>query len=167
MIYIRMYIWVTAQLGVSKKFHERALGALLRAPMSYFDTTIKGRIENRFANDTQKIDMELRGNLSAFCICIITTCYSIISTAAIAPYILIAIAPLGFVYVGIMQYYRQSVRELQRLKSAGSSPVYATFEEALCGVSSIRAFSAENAMLDRNIEMLAQAATLSLHDKLL
>jgi ABC-type multidrug transport system fused ATPase/permease subunit len=39
-----------------------------------------------------------------------------------------------------MQYYRESVRELQRLASTGISPVYSSFEEALMGVATIRAF---------------------------
>ena len=34
-------------------------GRVLRAPMSYFDTTVKGRIINRFSSDLASVDSEV------------------------------------------------------------------------------------------------------------
>merc|ERR1711977_540346 len=48
--------------------------------------------------------------------------------------------PLIGVYARMMQFYRASVRELQRLNSKGSSPIYAMFAETLDGVSTTRAY---------------------------
>merc|ERR1712159_189914 len=53
-----------------------------------------------------------------------------------------------------MNYYRASVRELQRLSSKGASPIYANFDVALSGISTIRAFSKQVSMVDENRELL-------------
>lgn len=157
LLFVRISVYVNASVQVSKRIHENALWSLLRAPMSYFDTTIKGRIENRFSNDLQKVDMELRGNMSAFFATAVLLGYSLISTMTVAPYIIAAMIPLTTIYVMIMQFFRSSFRELQRLRSVGTSPVFAGFEEALCGVGSIRAYGAVEPMEARNVQVLATA----------
>jgi ATP-binding cassette, subfamily C (CFTR/MRP), member 1 len=43
-------------LNASNILHDNMLGGVLRAPMSFFDTTPKGRIVNRFAKDVDYVD---------------------------------------------------------------------------------------------------------------
>jgi len=53
-----------------------------------------------------------------------------------------------------MNYYRSTVRELQRLTSTNASPIYAHFGETLDGVSTVRAYLQDEYMLEQNREML-------------
>merc|ERR1712054_722448 len=102
--------------------------------MSYFDTTKAGRIINRFSNDLQKVDMELQGNVRMFCVTLVRGFLSLGIVVFSAPYILVVLIPVAFAYLRIMHVYRSSARELQRLSSAGASPIYSMFGETLTGV---------------------------------
>lgn len=46
-------------LIASKLYHSTLLGAMLRAPVQFFDTTPVGRILNRFSKDQESLDTEL------------------------------------------------------------------------------------------------------------
>jgi ATP-binding cassette subfamily C (CFTR/MRP) protein 1 len=46
-------------LNASNILHDNMLGGVLRAPMSFFDTTPKGRIVNRFAKDVDYVDRSI------------------------------------------------------------------------------------------------------------
>lgn len=76
-----------------------------------------------------------------------------------APAFLIIMVPLLFVYKKIQTYYLATSRELKRLDATTKSPIFASFQETLGGVATIRAyrqnsrFIAENeARVDRNQE---------------
>jgi len=47
-------------LLASKKLHNEMLATVIHAPMSFFDTTPLGRIINRFGEDTDAMDNDLR-----------------------------------------------------------------------------------------------------------
>jgi len=156
-------LFVIAQIGVSQRIHHMAIWTVLRAPMSYFDTTIKGRIVNRFSNDLQKVDMNTRGTVGMFLTNVLSSLGSLGVVVVTSPYITIGLVPLAVVYYFIMQYYRASVRELQRLASMNASPIYAHFGEVLSGVSTIRANSAEDEMEsqnDKNLSLLLRPTYL-------
>ena len=136
--------------------HTEALWAIARCPMSYFDTTKKGRITNRFSNDQQKIDMQLRMTVSGMAVTVFGVFGALGAICFSAPYVLIGVLPLGYLYFLAMQYYRQSVRELQRLSSTGISPVYSSFEEALMGVATIRAFCTQEKLEKNCMDLLLQ-----------
>lgn len=138
------FVWVNKHVSAVSTLHNEALWAIARCPMSYFDTTKKGRITNRFSNDQQKIDMMLRMTINGMLITVFSGLGALVAICYTAPYVLIGILPLGYLYFLAMQYYRESVRELQRLSSTGISPVYSSFEEALVGVATIRAFNREH-----------------------
>merc|ERR1711966_331150 len=55
-----------------------------------------------------------------------------------SPYILVVIIPIAVVYFRVMDIYRHSARELERLTSAGASPIYSMFGETLTGVLASR-----------------------------
>lgn len=76
-----------------------------------------------------------------------------------APAFLLILVPVLLVYRRIQTYYLATSRELKRLDATTKSPIFASFQETLGGVSTIRAyrqsqrFIAENeARLDRNQE---------------
>jgi hypothetical protein len=52
-VYVRALVVALASVEAGRRLHSAALGALLRAPMSFFDSTPIGQILNRFSTDTQ------------------------------------------------------------------------------------------------------------------
>ena len=53
-------------LRASGLLHNNMLKRIMRAPMSFFDTTPLGRIVNRFSRDVDVMDNSFPGNLGAF-----------------------------------------------------------------------------------------------------
>lgn len=131
-------------LRASRIIHLRALAAIIRAPVAFFDTTPIGRILNRFSKDTDDVDFLLSMSMSEFGNCIMQLLATLIFIAIIQPWILVGIAPLGIIYYFLQKYYRRSNIELQRLDAVSRSPIYAHFSESLAGVDTIRAYRLEN-----------------------
>merc|ERR1712166_246980 len=118
-----------ARVRASKSIHESLIRSIMKAPMSFFDTTPLGRVLNRFSADIEVIDNEL-GALIA------------ITAATKGTFAPIAI-PIVLVYYYISKYYRKTSTELKRLESVSKSPIFALFSEALTGASTIRAYGQE------------------------
>lgn len=152
------FMWIFCSIAGSTKLHNAMATSVLRAPMSFFETTPIGRVLNRFSSDIYKIDeilgrvfgMFFSNSIKVF-FTILVICFSTWQ------FIFIAI-PLGVLYVMYQQYYLKTSRELRRLDSVSRSPIFANFQESLSGVSIIRAYGQEErfkflnqSRIDRNL----------------
>ena len=54
------------------------------------------------------------------------------------------IPPIAFIYLKVSNYYLLSSRELKRFDSNSCSPIFTQFSETLAGVSTVRAYGAED-----------------------
>lgn len=127
-------------LKASRLIHHRSLSTLVRAPVTFFDTTPVGRILNRFSKDTDDIDFLLSMSMTEFGNCIMQLIATLVFLSVVQPIILAGVAPLMIIYYFVQRYYRRSYIELQRLDSVSRSPIYAHFSESLSGVETIRAY---------------------------
>lgn len=124
----------------SRKMLQKAVTRVLRAPMSFFDTTPLGRITNRFSRDVDVMDNNLTDALRMymFTIVMITSIFGLI--IAFFHFFAVALVPLYILFVLAAGYYRASAREVKRYESVLRSHVFAKFSEGLSGVASIRAY---------------------------
>ena len=131
-------------LNASTILHNNMLAGVLRAPMSFFDTTPKGRIVNRFAKDIDFVDRSIPMTFAA----LLRLGFGVIGTIAVISYtspIFIAVfIPLSVVYWFVQNIYVTTSRQLRRLESSTRSPIYSWFGEALSGVSTIKAFNIQD-----------------------
>lgn len=131
------------QIKASKILHSDMLHCVLRAPMSYFDTTPLGRILNRFAKDIGFVD----NNLPYLFRSVILNIFVILSTVLVismnTPIFLAAAVPLSVMYFFIQRYYIPTSRQLKRIESITRSHVFSHFSETLSGTSCIRAFNVQ------------------------
>lgn len=137
----------------SKMMLRIAVTRVLRAPMSFFDTTPLGRITNRFSRDVDVMDNNLTDALRMFLITMgmITSVFVLI--IAFYYYFVIALVPLYTLFVLAAVYYRASAREVKRYEAVLRSHVSAKFGEGLTGVASIRAYGLQ----DRFVQELRQS----------
>lgn len=128
----------------SKNMLRQATFRVLRAPMSFFDTTPLGRITNRFSRDVDVMDNNLTDAMRMYFFSI----GGIISTFALIIayfyYFAIALVPLFTLFLFATGYYRSSAREVKRFEAVLRSSVFAKFNEGLSGVASIRAYGLQN-----------------------
>ena len=110
------------------------LDCVVRAPMSFFDTTPSGRVINRMSKDIDMIDNVIPMSLRSF----LTTFFNIFQVLAVivlaTPFFLFVIIPLGIVYWLIQRFYIPTSRQLKRLESTSRSPVFNHFSESLQGI---------------------------------
>lgn len=116
---------------------------VLRAPMSYFDTTPLGRILNRFTYDVEVLDIELSVSMAGVMISFSWLFSAIVVMAAVLPWILLGIVPVTFAYYFLQLYYRMSGPDLQRIDATSRTPIQASLAEGLEGATTIRAFRKE------------------------
>ncbi|KAI8362629.1 multi drug resistance-associated protein MRP [Blakeslea trispora] len=143
-------LWVYCAIRSARILHSDMLDAIIRSPMSFFDTTPLGRILNRFSKDQHTIDEGLPRTFQGY----FRVLFSVISTIAIVAYstpiFMVVVIPLGFLYIYIQRYYLTTSRELKRLDSVGKSPIYSHFQETISGVSTIRAYEQQRRFVFEN-----------------
>ncbi len=145
--------------AASKFMLNQAITRVLRAPMSFFDTTPLGRITNRFSRDVDTMDNNLTDAIrmyfltlamitAVFVLIIAYFYYVSLSQQALyqtnSSQFAIALAPLLCLFVFSAGYYRASAREMKRFEAVLRSIVFAKFSEGLSGTACIRAYGLQN-----------------------
>lgn len=132
----------------SKVMLHRAISHVLRAPMSFFDTTPLGRITNRFSKDVDTMDNALTDSMRMFFLtmAMITSVFCLI--IAYYYYFAIALVPLVILFLFAAAYYRASAREIKRHEAVLRSVVFSRFGEAVTGTATIRAYGLQKQFMD-------------------
>mmetsp|Transcript_36598 Transcript_36598/g.88346 ORF Transcript_36598/g.88346 Transcript_36598/m.88346 type:complete len:620 (-) Transcript_36598:151-2010(-) len=138
--FLRSYFLASFGVEASAGLHKNLLDSILRAPLSFFDTTPLGRVISRFSKDLYSIDLELVDYFDFFLFTTLNVAISLGTILFVTPWFGIAVVPLGVVYFKILNYFREVSRETKRLDSITRSPVYALFSETLGGLETIRAY---------------------------
>ncbi|KAJ5646478.1 ABC transporterintegral membrane type 1 [Penicillium lividum] len=133
----------TCGTNSSRTMLQRAMTRVLRAPMSFFDTTPLGRITNRFSKDVQVMDNELSDAIRMYALTMTMIISVMILIIVYFYYFVIALVPLVILFFVASNYYRSSAREMKRHEAVLRSSVYARFGEAITGVACIRAYGVQ------------------------
>lgn len=123
----------------SKQLHDGMTKAVLRAPISFFDTNPLGRVLNRFSADVGSNDDLLPQTLFDFTVIFYIVIGAIVTTVTVLPFALIAIPPLLYYFISVRRVFVTSTRELKRLEGLARSPIFAMLSESQSGVATIRA----------------------------
>lgn len=128
----------------SKVMLQNAMTRVLRAPMSFFDTTPLGRITNRFSKDVDVMDNTLQDAMRMYLFTMAMILSVFVLIIAYFPYFAVALVPLFLIFVFSAGYYRASAREMKRHESVLRSDVFSRFSEGVSGTSSIRAYGLQD-----------------------
>ncbi|KAM5164109.1 ATP-binding cassette sub-family C member 10 isoform 2-T2 [Mantella aurantiaca] len=136
---LRALLFALGTVHASTVIHTRLLQRVLRATVTFFDSTPVGRIINRFSSDMYCVDDFLPFILNIFLANIFGLLGMLVMISYGLPWILPVLLPLGVLYYSIQRFYRHTSREIKRLQSITLSPIYSHFSETLSGLSTIRA----------------------------
>lgn len=126
--------------SASETMLRDAITRVLRAPMSFFDTTPLGRITNRFSRDVDVMDNNLSDAMRMYFLSLASIVSVFALIIAYFYYFAIALVPLFCAFLFATSFYRSSAREMKRFESVLRSTVFAKFGEGLSGVATIRAY---------------------------
>ncbi|KAM5139214.1 ATP-binding cassette sub-family C member 2 [Callospermophilus lateralis] len=149
-VFIGTFLSVYGCNHASKILHEQLLNNILRAPMSFFDTTPTGRIVNRFTGDISTVDDTLPQSLRSWIVCFLSIISIIVMICMATPIFVVIVIPLGIIYVSIQVFYVATSRQLRRLDSVTRSPIYSHFSETVLGLPVIRAFEHQKRFKKQN-----------------
>ncbi|CAG7734589.1 unnamed protein product [Allacma fusca] len=147
---------ILGSLKAAKLLHNNMLRRILRAPMSFFETTPLGRILNRFSKDVDVADEVFPLGLRIFLTALLEVFISFVAIIYSTPLFSTVTFPILIVYIFIQRFYVASSRQLKRLESVSRSPIYSHFSETLTGATTIRAFRVENRFItesERTIDL--------------
>ncbi|KAK0204702.1 P-loop containing nucleoside triphosphate hydrolase protein [Desarmillaria ectypa] len=137
----------------SQRLHSLAIDRIMRAPMSFFETTPLGRIMNRFSKEIRALTYLFQDALRMFAGTTSSILGAIILIAIILPWFLIAVFFILIVYIYAAAFYRASAREL-KVHAVLRSSLYSHFSESLSGLATIRAYGESERFLKENEERI-------------
>ncbi|XP_055346994.1 multidrug resistance-associated protein 1-like [Paramacrobiotus metropolitanus] len=127
------------QIMASRNLHRGMLMRIMRAPMSFFDTTPLGRIVNRFSKDVEIVDSMIPLNMEGVIYCFLSVVFTLVVISISTPIFSPVIIPLAIFYFLVQRFYIASNRQLKRLEAISRSPIYSHFQESVQGSSVILA----------------------------
>ncbi|OUM67331.1 hypothetical protein PIROE2DRAFT_40147 [Piromyces sp. E2] len=145
-LFTLLYSVYMAAVGIkaAKKIHRDAISRVLKAPISFFDTTPLGRIINRFSKDQDTLDSLLFVSIQMFLNNLSNTVVTLGLMVYTTPIFGIVMIPLLILYYFVQEIYRSTSRELKRIDSLTRSPLYANITETIQGLPTIRAYDAQD-----------------------
>ncbi|XP_072025842.1 ATP-binding cassette sub-family C member 9-like [Amphiura filiformis] len=145
---------VTAMFIAAKNIHSEMIRNIFGSPLRFFDTTPVGRTMNRLSSDTHIVDIKLLVTLFSLSFFIVSLPSFLIAIAAVQPIFLLEMIPVAIAFWLIYKQFIASSRELQRLNSITKSPVFAHFSETLGGLSTIRAYKAQERLFNELLQRI-------------
>lgn len=132
----------------SVKLHDKMFNSIINASMRFFNTNSSGRILNRFSKDMGAID-ELLPTAMLDCVQIFIVLFGIIAVVgSVNPWLLIPTFIIAIIFYFFRCFYLSTSRSVKRLEGVTRSPVFAHLNASLQGLTTIRAFEAEQTLIN-------------------
>lgn len=144
MLFVFSYSLSIFGTTASRTMLRSSMYRVMRAPMSFFDTTPLGRITNRFSKDIDTMDNNLNDSYRMFLMTMGMIISVFILIIVYFHYFAVALGPLLILFLFSAGYYRASAREIKRHESVLRSFIFAKFGEGVNGVSTIRAYGLQD-----------------------
>lgn len=132
----------------SQKLHDSIFSSVVRAPMRFFDTNTGGRILNRFSKDIGSVDELLPKAILDASQLILMALGSIVLITVVNPMFLIVVVVIGAISLVLRSIFLRTSKNIKRLEGIMRSPVFTHLNATLNGLTTIRAFGAQNILRD-------------------
>ncbi|XP_074031100.1 LOW QUALITY PROTEIN: probable multidrug resistance-associated protein lethal(2)03659 [Leptinotarsa decemlineata] len=137
---LSFYRWC---LTASTRMHNRMFNNIVHSPMRFFNINPCGRVLNRFSKDIGTLDESLPATMLdtiqiGLCVAAISTVIGSLSIWILVPTVIVFA-----VFYLIRVVFLQTSRDVKRVESITRSPIFTHLAASLQGLTTIRAFKAE------------------------
>ncbi|KAG5894554.1 hypothetical protein JTB14_021536 [Gonioctena quinquepunctata] len=130
-------------LTASKRLHDSMFAKIIHSPLEFFNKNPSGRILNRFSKDIGAVDEILPAtSYETIEIGLAGIAISLV-IATVNPWILLPTVIIIVIFYLIQQAHLTSSRTVKRVEATTRSPVYTHLAASMQGLTTIRAFGAE------------------------
>lgn len=147
-------IFILGSLKASKITHSRLVQSVLGTTMRWLDSTPQGRIVARFTQDMRSIDSSVPGLFSAVVEMQISILFHFGAIIIYSPAFLLPGLAVAAIGAWLGQVYIRAQLAVKREMSNAKSPLYSHFGAAISGLTSIRAYGAEEKFKLENMKRI-------------
>lgn len=144
----RIILVFCVAINASKVLHNRALRAVLRAPILFFDTSTLGSILNLFSKDVGILDDIFPFMLCEFLMLLLRCLAILLLTGSSVPWIFLPIVPFVVLILFLRTYYLRSANSMKNIEAEARSPLYSHISMTIQGLPTIRTFAQQPMVLD-------------------
>ncbi|CAH0405995.1 unnamed protein product [Chilo suppressalis] len=144
---LRSFMFFSMAMRASTRLHNNMFESITRAPMRFFHVNPSGRILNRFSKDMGAVDEVLPSALLDVLQIGLSLIGIVVVVAVINYWLLVPTVAIGVVFYGLRIFYLASSRSIKRLEGVTRSPVFSHLNATLQGITTIRAFGAQEALI--------------------
>ena len=159
LFWLASMVFVYGSVEASRHLHHDTLCRIVRAPMSWYESTPSGRTMSRYTADLQMVDFNLAFDQDNFFQMLFPALGGLFLIAAATwPLLSAPVAVLALLYLFLMHVSEQVSREVKRLANNASSKVMTHQDEMRQGGALIRALGVEQHFVERHTEHVARLA---------
>ncbi|XP_060810337.1 ATP-binding cassette sub-family C member 4 [Amyelois transitella] len=144
---LRSFMFFSMAMRASTRLHNNMFQAITRAPMRFFHVNPSGRILNRFSKDMGAVDEVLPAALLDVLQIGLSLIGIVVVVAVVNYWLLVPTMVIGVVFYLLRIFYLSSSRSIKRLEGVTRSPVFSHLNATLQGITTIRAFGAQEALI--------------------
>ncbi|CAB3248424.1 unnamed protein product [Arctia plantaginis] len=144
---LRSFMFFSMAMRASTRLHNNMFASITRAPMRFFHMNPSGRILNRFSKDMGSVDEVLPSALLDVLQIGLSLIGIVVVVGIVNYWLLLPTVAIGFVFYGLRIFYISSSRSIKRLEGVTRSPVFSHLNASLQGITTIRAFGAQEALI--------------------
>ncbi|KAL2922184.1 ABC transporter C family member 10 [Bienertia sinuspersici] len=148
----------------SDSLFSQLLSSLIRAPMSFYDSTPLGRIFSRVSSDLSIVDLDVPFSLLISIGATINAYANLAVLAIITWQVLFVSVPVIYMAIQLQRYYFATAKELMRMNGTTKSLVANHLAESIAGAMTIRAFKEEERFFAKNLDIIDTNASPFFHN---
>uniref|UniRef100_A0A8D8PRR9 Multidrug resistance-associated protein 5 n=2 Tax=Cacopsylla melanoneura TaxID=428564 RepID=A0A8D8PRR9_9HEMI len=156
---LRSFTFTNVSLKASQSLHADLFRKMLYSPLSFFEETPSGRIQNYFTKDMYDVDSRLPYSLESSIQNMWSMVFAFLMICFVFPWFLLPLLVITTVYHVVSKVFRIAVRELKRLENVSRSPIFSNVSTTVSGLHIIRVFHKEQDFVRRFSEQYDENST--------
>ncbi|XP_066143697.1 probable multidrug resistance-associated protein lethal(2)03659 isoform X2 [Euwallacea fornicatus] len=133
-------------MKASTTLHNSMFNQIVYAPMRFFNTNPSGRVLNRFSSDMNQVDEALPSTMLDSIQNGLAVLATTVVVATVNPWMLVPTLIILFIFYLMRIIYISTSRDVKRVESITRSPVFSHLTASLQGLTTIRAFGAQDVL---------------------